>query len=178
MKVMIDFLNEICRKIDSGESVVLVVFSNKINESVTTELDLIDSLRLPIKENYKYLKLFDYVVQKLKMEFGRIQMKLRSGPSDFNKEKGRQRDKLEERVSECCDQNDDETVPHFLWKCPRFEGIRDAFLYLVEKDVEFVKKWTEGVEEKDNIEDEKEFIKDASENVEEGDLDDIIFNLL
>eukprot|EP00121_Abeoforma_whisleri_P013161 Awhi_evm1s12148 len=56
MKVMIDCLNEYCRKwrIDnnSGKSAVLVVSSNKINESVTTELDLIDSLGFPIKESY------------------------------------------------------------------------------------------------------------------------------
>eukprot|EP00121_Abeoforma_whisleri_P009422 Awhi_evm1s8663 len=129
-------------------------------------------------------------------EISRLKFKLRSGTSGLNEEKGRQRGKLEERVCECCDQNEVETVPHFLLKCSRFEGIRDVFLYSVEKDVEFVKKWTESsdlekciillkdylievVREKDNSEDEKESIQVVSEsdNVEDDDLDDIIFNL-
>eukprot|EP00121_Abeoforma_whisleri_P010965 Awhi_evm1s10111 len=125
-------------------------------------------------------------------EISRLKFKLRSGTTGLNEEKGRQRGKLEERVFECCNPNEVETVPHFLLKCSRFEGIRDLFLYSFEKDVAFVKKWTESsdlekcifllkdyiieeVKVKNNGENEKE-LKDVheSENVEDGDLYDII----
>eukprot|EP00121_Abeoforma_whisleri_P002941 Awhi_evm2s2643 len=56
-------------------------------------------------------------------------------------------------------QNEDETIPHFLLKCSKFEGIRDIG--------------------KNNIENDKEFTEDVNESeiVEDSDLDDIIFNL-
>eukprot|EP00121_Abeoforma_whisleri_P001945 Awhi_evm1s1742 len=71
----------------------------------------------------------------------RLKFKLRSGTCGLNVEKGSQRGNPEERMCECCDENEEEDVVHFLLRCSRFAGIREVLLYSVEDNLEFVERW-------------------------------------